>query len=366
MSAANGGEATQGTAATDEKYSGIWGLLPSFDPTTDDPREYKDKVTFLHQICPQKDRSMLAPRLAMQCKGTAWAQVKSLDATTLTDPVNGVKALLLALSSWDEAAELQTYEKFEKALFRVQQRSDETTMSYVNRLAVAFNEIGGELTIKEVKAFIMLKQSALSSEDKRKVITLAGGSMDASKVEQAMRTLSTKILTSHGEAKKKVYPVNYVEEDTEEVHAAEDENLDDEQFLQQLVDQGDEDANFVADYEDQILDMVKWQPGTACERKPAIVASGLPEQKGEKVEKVVERKGDGHPSVELWQNALLPHTAGSAVKKAIGEWSVRKGPVAASRTWARKSATLRRRWTREPTRWRSLWRFRPTLCPWPR
>ena len=263
MSAANGGEATQGTATTEEKYSGIWGLLPSFDPTTDDPREYKDKVTFLHQICPQKDRTMLAPRLAMQCKGTAWAQVKSLDATTLTDPVNGVKALLLALSSWDEAAELQTYEKFEKALFRVQQRSDETTMSYVNRLAVAFNEIGGELTIKEVKAFIMLKQSALSSEDKRKVITLAGGSMDANKVEQAMRTLSTKILTSPGEAKKKVYPVNYVEEDMEEVHAAEDENLDDEQFLQQLVDQGDEDANFVADYEDQILDMVQELPEMA-------------------------------------------------------------------------------------------------------
>ena len=189
--------------------------------------------------------------------------MKSLDATTLTVPVNEVKALLLALSSWDEAAELQTYEKFEKALFRVQQHSDETTMSYVNRLAVAFNEIGGEITIKEVKAFILLKQSALSSEDKRKVITLAGGSTDASKVEQAMRTLSTKILTSHGEAKKKVYPVNYVEEDKEEVHAAEDENLDDEQFLQQLVDQGDEDANFVADYEDQILDMVQELPEMA-------------------------------------------------------------------------------------------------------
>ena len=86
MTTANSGEATQGAAATDDKYSGIWGLLPSFDPTTDDPREYKDKVTFLHQICPQKDRAMLAPRLAMQCTGTAWAQVKSLDATTLTDP----------------------------------------------------------------------------------------------------------------------------------------------------------------------------------------------------------------------------------------------------------------------------------------
>ena len=141
---------------------------------------------------------MLASRLAMQCKGTAWAQVKEVDPTALTDPVSGAKVLLQALSSWDEAAELQTYEKFEKALFRVQQRQDETTMSYVKRLAVA--------------------------------------------------------------AKKKVYPVNFMEDDTEEVHTAEDDGFDEEQYLQQLADQGDEDANFVADYEDQIVDMVQELP----------------------------------------------------------------------------------------------------------
>jgi hypothetical protein len=43
----------------------------SFDPATDDPREYVDKVKFIHSICPAKDKPMLAPRLVMLMKGTA-------------------------------------------------------------------------------------------------------------------------------------------------------------------------------------------------------------------------------------------------------------------------------------------------------
>ena len=117
-----------------------------------------------------------------------------------------VKTLLAALSSWDESAELQTYEKCEKALFKIYQKADETTMSYVSRLSVALHELGDELTIKEVRAFIMLRQSALSAEDKRKVITLSGGTLDASRIEQAMRTLSTRILSTSSEGKKKSTP----------------------------------------------------------------------------------------------------------------------------------------------------------------
>ena len=52
----------------DEKGNSLWNILPSFDPQVDDPREYKDKVLFLHGICPKKDRAMLAPRLAMMMK----------------------------------------------------------------------------------------------------------------------------------------------------------------------------------------------------------------------------------------------------------------------------------------------------------
>jgi hypothetical protein len=60
-----------GTSTTKDRTSSIWSILPSFDPATDDPREYVDKVKFIHSICPAKDKPMLAPRLVMLMKGTA-------------------------------------------------------------------------------------------------------------------------------------------------------------------------------------------------------------------------------------------------------------------------------------------------------
>ena len=255
------GEAA-GTAATnDDRSNGIWILLLSLDPASDDPWEYRDKVNFIDSICPQKDKSMLAPRLAMLCKGTAWAQVKALDASLLADANDGVKVLLQALSTWDEAAELQTYEKCEKALFTVVQKPDETTTSCVNRLAVAFHEMGETVTLKEIKAFIMLCQSALTSEYKRKVITISGGTLDSGRVEQAMRTLSTKILTTGMENRKKIYSVNFTEtEDHEESAHLAGEEYNEDQVLSYLAKAGDEDAIFITEYEDQISELVREIP----------------------------------------------------------------------------------------------------------
>jgi hypothetical protein len=42
-------------SSTPEKEGSLWSILPSFDPQQDDPREYRDKITFLHGICPKKD-----------------------------------------------------------------------------------------------------------------------------------------------------------------------------------------------------------------------------------------------------------------------------------------------------------------------
>ena len=50
--------------SSDEPKSSLWGLLPSFDPSEDDAKEYADKVKFLWGVCPQRDRGMLAPRLS--------------------------------------------------------------------------------------------------------------------------------------------------------------------------------------------------------------------------------------------------------------------------------------------------------------
>ena len=95
---------SEGAAAAssggDDKANGLWNLLPSFDPATDNAKEYTDKVRFLQGICPQGRKNMLAPRLALLCKGTAWSQVKNIALELLTSPEEGVKNLLKALQVW--------------------------------------------------------------------------------------------------------------------------------------------------------------------------------------------------------------------------------------------------------------------------
>ena len=135
-------------------------------------KEYADKFRFLWGICPGKDRPMLAPRLALLCKGTAWSQVKNLDSAKLTDGKTGYKTLLLALPTWEESAELQIYNHFGRAFYKTVQKPDETAMSYVNRINVAFQEVGMETTVKAVKAFVILRQSGLSVEDKKRVMCM--------------------------------------------------------------------------------------------------------------------------------------------------------------------------------------------------
>jgi hypothetical protein len=97
-------ETSSGTSSSEEKSTGLWGQLPSFDPTTDDIREFSQKAKFLHGVFPSKDKGNLAPRLAMLCKGTAWNQVRLLDPDKLMDRETGVAYLLDSLSSWEETS----------------------------------------------------------------------------------------------------------------------------------------------------------------------------------------------------------------------------------------------------------------------
>ena len=265
--------ATEGTgSANDDRGAGIWNLLPSFDPSTDNAREYIAKVRFLDGICPKKDRPMLAPRLAMLCKGTAWHQVRALSPSLLTDPTNGVKHFLVALQTWEESAELKTFELFERAIYKTIQKADETTQSYVNRLMVAFDEVGPDTTLKSVMAFVLLKQSSLNHEDKKKVLTITNGVLEKTAIEGAMRSLSTNVLTGQGSVeKKKVYPTNFIE--TEENEPSRDsgsgqayvlQQEEDEELTQDAIDSlaswGDADALAVQTFEKDLEDLFQDVP----------------------------------------------------------------------------------------------------------
>eukprot|EP00435_Cladocopium_sp_Y103_P069789 s1190_g34.t1 len=258
------------SAGSDERSSSLWSQLPSFDPATDDVREFAQKARFLHGVFPEKEKPNLAPRLAMLCKGTAWSQVRQLDPTKLTDAAEGVNHLLQALSAWEETSELQTFELFEKAMYKVCQKSDEATHSYTLRLQSAINDLGSKVTIQQMHAFILLRQSCLTNEDKKRGLSMTNGELSVIKIEQAMRALSTKVLFGSGEVKKKIYPANFVEtgdearepEEDSTVQstfhaAAEEEDVLTAEALESLVQSGDEDAMYVMQFEKDFEEMLQ-------------------------------------------------------------------------------------------------------------
>eukprot|EP00435_Cladocopium_sp_Y103_P011835 s4451_g3.t1 len=260
-----------GSGSSDEKVSSLWSQLPSFDPAIDDVREFMQKARFLHGVFPEKEKANLAPTLAMLCKGTAWSQVRMLDPAKLTQPETGVSYLLDALSTWEETSELQTYELFEKAIYKVTQKPDEAAHSFTLRMQAAFNEIGDKATLKEMQAFVLLRQSCLSNEDKKRVLSMSQGQLSLKEVEKAMRALSTRVLLGAGEPKKKIYPTNYTEADesmsledpplqsTYQVVTEEEDALTAE-AIDVMAQAGDEDALLVQQFERDLEDLMQEVP----------------------------------------------------------------------------------------------------------
>ena len=204
----------------------------------------------------------------MLCKGTAWHQVRALAPELLTDPTNGIKHYLAALESWEESTELRTIELFDRAIYKIVQKPDESTQSYVNRLMVAFDEVGPDTTLKSVIAFILLKQSSLNHEDKKKVLTMTNGVLEKTAIEGAMRSLSTNVLTGSG-AVEKIYPTNFVEPDETEFNKdinqtyamshEEDEELTYD-TIEAMASWGDADALTVQTFEKDLEELMQEVP----------------------------------------------------------------------------------------------------------
>ena len=97
----------------------------------------------------------------------------------------------------------------------------------------------------------------MTSEDKRKVLVLANGELSPDKIDRAMRSLHTKILSNASDTKKKVYPTNYVDEpeiDFEDIHYTTDA---DDVSLEKFFQEGDEDALVVQQWEDALLETLQ-------------------------------------------------------------------------------------------------------------
>ena len=150
-----------------------------------------------------------------------------------------------------------------------------------------------------------------------------------------MRALSTKVLGQSDGARKKIYPVNYMEDDADEINYAGEEEMDEDSILMALLEEGDESALVIQEFEDSIVQV--------CQDSPelSMASSAYQEARAKIRDKVRGRgfwpirsfpKGKGRPrrartssrSDRASPRGLLPPTAGSAEFEAIGKKNVLK------------------------------------------
>ena len=201
-----------------------WTAIPKFQPGVTNVQDYVKKMEFLAHMWPAEHLDLLAPRAALLVEGSAFATVSKLSATKLkVKSLEGVKALIKAIGgSWGATDFEERFEYFEKALYGITQKSDESNDSYVSRMEAVFTELLARGTsLEEVQAYVLLRQSTLSSEDKKRVL-LENPELKYAPTVKALRLLGSRfheVQTGKPTPKTKVYDTMLAEGNDDESHS---------------------------------------------------------------------------------------------------------------------------------------------------
>ena len=157
-----------------------WHLIPQFVPGETDLADYTRRLEFLAGIWPPEHLSQLAPRAALQCQGSAFQKIVRLKPEQLkTNSIDGVKLIVATIGGvWGKTTLEDKYEKFERAIYGTIQKTDETNESYMARHEILFEDmIAQGASLADMRAYILLRNSTLSSEDKKRVVIEADGNL---------------------------------------------------------------------------------------------------------------------------------------------------------------------------------------------
>eukprot|EP00435_Cladocopium_sp_Y103_P049087 s1339_g14.t1 len=242
-----------------------WNQIPKFIPGVTNVQEYVQKLKFLGAMWPVEFLDQLAPRAALLVEGTAFRKVARIAPAKLkVKSMDGIAALVEAIGgSWGSTELEERYEFFEKALYGTIQRGDESHDSYLSRMESSFVElIARNTSLEEVQAYVLLRQSTLNSEDKKRILLEHGGDLKYSPVVRSFRLLGsrffTEFQTGKSSQKTKVYDVNMTEtaesseggvhsdfHQSERAYVSHSEDVEpdlDQDFIDALVSQEDADA----------------------------------------------------------------------------------------------------------------------------
>ena len=150
-----------------------WSQIPKFVPGVTNVQEYSQKLRFLASLWPTEHLEQLAPRVALQVEGSAFKMISRINPSKLkVSDTSGVAAIVEAIGgSWGSTELEERYEYFEKALYGTIQKADESHDSYLSRMDANFVElISRNTSLEEVRAYVLLRQSTLTGEDKKRIL----------------------------------------------------------------------------------------------------------------------------------------------------------------------------------------------------
>ena len=153
------------------------------------------------------------------------------------------------------------------------QRADETHESYLARHDFQFEELlQMGVGFDEVRAYVLLRNSNLGSEDKKKLIVDAQGALEYTKIVSSLKLLGSKFFHelqtgNRTSARNKTYDVNAVFEDENPAFPAEDETAylgESYEDAEIIYDEGDPDAVVCMQFEESLVDALQADPDIAA------------------------------------------------------------------------------------------------------
>ncbi|CAL1139313.1 unnamed protein product [Cladocopium goreaui] len=246
-------------------------LVPTFDPSKDDLEQYTQKVELLSEIWPATKINELITRLILNTSGTAFQKLQLNNPRwMMTNDKKGVQLLVQLLGGqWGKVNLEKKYDIVERALFRCLQKQDESNDSFLARCDVVWSELlAKKVQLEEIQSYI-LRGSRLSTENKKRVIveseSSSSGVLNMEKVTQSVRMLGTSFfneMIGQKVSKGKIYESQVMlTEDQDDFQHDESADVADEytedEFVGQLLQDDEEDAALIADYESRAADVLQ-------------------------------------------------------------------------------------------------------------
>ena len=247
-------------------------LVPTYDPAKDDLQVYTQKVELLVTAWPDTKYGELVTRLVLGCQGTAFQKLQlNRSAFATNDKKAVMKVVELLGGQWGQIPLEKKFEAAARALYRCQQRSDETNDSYLARADVLWQELLNKgMQIDELQAYITLRGANLNADDKKRVLIDSdingSGKLTMTKVHSAIRMLGAGFFQEMTSGKRgtklKTYDqaamiLEEVDADDTVYTAMGDDEHNEDDLIDVLVADGDEDACLVAEFETAAQDLLQ-------------------------------------------------------------------------------------------------------------